>query len=154
MVTVLIPSLPEITSGIGYVTNGACDMASTAVQQWINSPSTAQMGLNVLAAQIEALEQLVVKLRGVAQGVEQVYVKLVAAQELEWHSPAGRAFRVALGSRQLNAKELEATALDTVRLARLSIDELRTVVASLQTLLATVRATAGAAASSAIEQVC
>ena len=129
-------------------------MASTAVQQWINSPSTAQMGLNVLAAQIEALEQLVVKLRGVAQGVEQVYVKIVAAQELEWHSPAGRAFREALGSRQLNAKELEATALDTVRLARLSIDELRTVVASLQTLLATVRATAGAAASSAIEQVC
>ena len=154
MVTVLIPSLPEITSGIGYLTNGACDMASSAVQQWVNSPSKAHVGLNILAAQIEALEQLVVKLRAVADGIEQVHIKLVAAQELEWHSPAGQAFRQALGYRQQNAKELEATALETVRLARLSIDELRSVVAGLQTLLATARATAGMATSGVIEQVC
>lgn len=151
---VLIPTLPEITSGIGYLTNGACDMASSAVQHWVNSPSTAQMGLQVLAEQIEALEQLVVKLRAVADGIEQVYVKLVAAQELDWHSPAGQAFQEALCSRQMHAKNLEATALETVRLARLSIDELRTLVASLQTLLATARATVGVAASSAIAQVC
>lgn len=68
----LIPSLPEIGAGIGYVANNACDMASSAVQQWVNSPSTAQVGLQALASQIDALEQLVIKLRIVADGVEQV----------------------------------------------------------------------------------
>ncbi len=154
MVMVQIPSLSEIGAGIGYVANGACDMASSAVQQWVSSPSTAQTGLNVLAAQIETLEHLVLKLRAVADGIEQIHTRLVAVQDLEWHSPAGQAFREALVYRQLNARQLENTAAETVRLARHSIDELRALVSGLQSLVATARASLGDSVSGTIAQVC
>ena len=78
----LIPPLSEIGAGIGYVANNACDMASSAVQQWVTSPSIAQAGLQALSSQIDALEQLVVKLRIVADGVEQVHGKLVATNHI------------------------------------------------------------------------
>lgn len=154
MTVVQIPSLSEIGAGLGYVANGACDMASAAVQEWVNSPSTAQAGLHLLASQIDALEHLVIKLRMVADGIEQVHGKLVATHHMEWHSPAGRAFRKAVDLGQVQAQQLENTARETVRLAQLSIDELRTMVASLQSLLATARAAIGDPVAGALQQVC
>src|SRR5690625_6248193 len=63
MTLVQIPSLAEIGAGIGLVAGGACDKASSAVQHFINTPSVAENGLNLLAAQIDVLEQLVAALR-------------------------------------------------------------------------------------------
>ena len=150
----LIPPLSEIGAGIGYVANNACDMASSAVQQWVTSPSIAQAGLQALSSQIDALEQLVVKLRIVADGVEQVHGKLVATHHIEWHSPAGQAFREAVNLGQSRAQELENTARQTVRLAQASLEELRTLIAGLQTLLATARAAVGDSVAGALGQVC
>lgn len=154
MVMVQIPSLPEIGAGIGYVANGTCEMASTAVQQWVNSPSTAQAGLQLLAAQIDTLEHLVLKLRMVADGIDQVHGKLTVTYDMEWHSPAGQAFREAVGNGQIRAQHLQSTAHETIRLAHTSIEELRTMVAGLQTLLTTARVAVGDTVSGAIEQVC
>ena len=102
MVMVDIPSMAEVGTGMSLVANGACELASHAVQQFVSSPSIAQAGLHALAAQIEVLEHLVAMLREVAAG----------------------------------------------------IDEVRTMVASLQTLLATARAAVGDVAPGAIDQVC
>ena len=92
MVMVEIPSMTEIGTGMSLVAQGACEMASQAVQQFVSSPSIAQTGLNALAAQIEVLEQLVAKLREVAAGIEDVQRQLGATLTMEWHSPAGEAF--------------------------------------------------------------
>ena len=89
MTLVQIPSLAEIGAGIGLVAGGACDKASSAVQHFINTPSVAENGLNLLAAQIDVLEQLVAALREVAVGIEAVHDKLAITVELEWQSPAG-----------------------------------------------------------------
>lgn len=154
MVMVEIPSLAEVGAGISHVANGACDLASNAVQEFVNSPSLAQAGLNVLAAQIEVLEQLVAKLQTVAAGIDGVHSKLALTQQWEWHSPAGQTFRDAVSQRQIQAKNLEQTAIETAQLARQGIDELRAIVASLQSLLATARVALGASVAGAVSQVC
>lgn len=154
MVLVDIPSMAEIGTGMTLVANGACELASQSVQQFVTSPSVAQAGLNALAAQIEVLEQLVTKLRQVAAGIEKVKGQLGATLSMEWHSPAGQAFRTAVGDRQVQAEHLTQTAQETARLAHQGIDELRTMIASLQSLLAAARAAMGDVASGALEQVC
>lgn len=154
MTLVAIPSLAEIGAGISLVADGACDMASGAVQNFVKSPSTAESGLNLLASQIDMLEQLVAKLREVSAGIEQVHDKLTATVQLEWHSPAGNAFRQAVGTRQQHAKELQETSVRTATLASQGIDELRIMISSLQSLLAAARAAVGAAATSTVDQVC
>lgn len=154
MVMVAIPSMAEIGTGISLVTNGACELAPEAVQQFVTSPSIAQAGLNALAAQIEVLEQLVAKLRHVATGIETVQGRLGATLNMEWHSPAGEAFRIAVGERKVQAQQLESLTLETVQLAHQGIDELRTFISSLQSLLSAARATMGDVASGAVAQVC
>lgn len=154
MVMVEIPSMTEIGTGMSLVAQGACEMASQAVQQFVSSPSIAQTGLNALAAQIEVLEQLVAKLRAVAAGIEDVQRQLGATLTMEWHSPAGEAFRTAVGDRQSQAHHLAELTQETARLAGQGIDELRTMIASLRSLLATARASMGDMASGAIAQVC
>ena len=154
MVMVDIPSLTEIGNGISLVTNGACELASHAVQQFVTSPSIAQAGLSALAAQVEVLEQLVAKLHEVAAGIDEVHGKLGATLQMEWHSPAGEAFRIAVGDRKVQAQNLENMAIETARLAKLGIDEIRTTIASLQSLLSAARASVGDVASGAIAQVC
>lgn len=154
MTLVDIPTMAEIGAGMSLVADGACELASGAVQDFVNTPSTAELGLNVLAAQIEALEQLVEKLREVGAGIDEVHGKLAVTQQMEWHSPAGNAFREASLLRQEHAKKLEQTAMETAVLARQGIDELRMIVASLQSLLAAARTAAGATAGVAVAQVC
>lgn len=154
MLMVEIPSMSEIGPGMSLVAQGACEMASQAVQQFVSSPSIAQAGLNALAAQIEVLEQLVAKLRAVTAGIEDVQRQLGATLTMEWHSPAGEAFRTAVSDRQSQAQHLADLTQETARLAGQGIDELRTMIASLQSLLATARAAMGDAASGAIAQVC
>ncbi len=154
MVMVDIPSMAEVGTGMSLVANGACELASHAVQQFVSSPSIAQAGLHALAAQIEVLEHLVAMLREVAAGIDDVRGQLGATVAMEWHSPAGEAFRTAVGDRQVQAQHLEQLTQETARLASHGIDELRTMVASLQTLLATARAAVGDVASGAIDQVC
>lgn len=154
MVMVDIPSMTEIASGMSLVADGACQVASRAVQDFVSSPSLAQAGLHALAAQIEALEQLVAKLREVAAGIDDVQGRLGSTLAMEWHSPAGEAFRTAVGDRQAQAQQLEQLTLETARLAGQSIDELRTMIASLQSLLSTARAALGDTASGMVEAVC
>lgn len=154
MVLAQIPSLPEISIGIQHVANGTCEMASSAVQQWVNSPSTAQAGLHLLAAQIDTLEHLVVKLRMVADGIEQVHSKLQATLHMEWHSPAGTAFRDAVAVGQSQTHHLEHTARETVRLAQASIEELRILISGLQSLIVAARTAVGDTVSGALQQVC
>jgi hypothetical protein len=153
MVMVDIPSMAEIASGMSLVADGACDLASRAVQDFVSSPSLAQAGLHAVAAQIEALEQLIARLREVAAGIAEVQGKLASTVAMEWHSPAGEAFRTAVGDRKIQAEQLEQLTLDTARLATDGIDELRTMIAGLQTLLATARAALGDAASGVVKQV-
>lgn len=152
MVMVEIPSMAEIASGMSLVADGACDLASRTVQDFVSSPSVAQAGLHALAAQIEVLEQLVAKLREVAVGIDEVQGQLGSTLAMEWHSPAGEAFRIAVGDRKVQAEQLAQLTLETARLAGHGIDELRTMIASLQTLLATARAALGDAASAVLEQ--
>lgn len=154
MVMVDIPSMAEIGNGISLVANGACELASQTVQQFVASPSIAQSGLSALASQVEVLEQLVAKLHEVAAGIDDVHGKLGATLLMEWHSPAGEAFRIAVGDRKVQAQNLENMAVETVRLAKLGIDEIRTTIASLQSLLAAARAAVGDVASGAVAQVC
>src|SRR5690625_4942634 len=144
MVMVAIPSMAEIGTGISLVTNGACELASEAVQQFVTSPSIAQAGLNALVAQIEVLEQLVAKLRHVATGIETVQGRLGATLNMEWHSPAGEAFRIAVEVRKVQAQQLESLSLDTVKLAHHGIVELRTFTSSLHEFLSIDRAYMGA----------
>lgn len=154
MTLVPVPSLAEIGAGIGLVSEGACDMASGAVQNFVNSPSVAETGLNLLASQIDVLEQLVAKLQEVGTGIEQVHEKLSATVQLEWHSPAGNAFRDAVGTRQEHARQLQETSVQTATLARQGIDELRVMISSLQSLLAAARTAAGVSAGAAVAKVC
>lgn len=154
MTSVAIPSLSEIGAGISLVADGACEMASSAVQNFVTQPSTAQLGLNILASQIEVLEQLVSKLREVAAGIEQVHDKLATTAHLEWHSPAGNAFREAVGARQEHASRLRDTSAQTAILASQGVDELRIMISSLQSLLAASRTTVGDAAGTTIARVC
>lgn len=154
MTSVAIPSLDEIGAGISLVADGACEMASGAVQDFVTSPSIAATGLNVVASQIEVLEHLVAKLREVGAGIEQVHDKLAATVQLEWHSPAGNAFREAVGSRQEHARRLRETAMQTASLASQGIDELRIMISSLQTLLAAARTAVGTAAGATVARVC
>ena len=154
MVMVDIPSMAEIANGMSHVANGACELASQTVQQFVTSPSIAQAGLSALTVQIEVLEQLVVRLREVAAGIEDVHGRLEATVHMEWHSPAGEAFRIAVGDRKVQAQNLEHMAFETARLANLGIDELRTTIASLQSLLAAARASIGDVAAGAMAQVC
>lgn len=154
MMSVVIPSPAEIGAGISLVSDGACDMASSAVQQFVSSPSISETGLNMLASQIEVLEQLVAKLREVSAGIEQVHDKLAATVQLEWHSPAGNVFREAVGTRQEHAHKLRDTTIQTATLAGQGIDELRIMIASLQTLLAAARTAVGATAGSAVAGMC
>lgn len=149
-----IPSMAEIGTGITQVTQGACDLASSAVQQFISSPTIAQVGLQALAVQIEVLEHLVTKLRAVATGIAEVHTKLEVTVQLEWHSPAGTAFRAAVRQRQDHTDKLAQTAHETVVLANQGIDELRIRIAGLQSLLAAARATLGDTAAASIGQVC
>jgi len=154
MVMVDIPSMTEIATDMSLVANGACELASQAVQQFVASPSIAQAGLNALAAQIDVLEQLVAKLHEVAAGIDGVHGKLGATLAMEWHSPAGETFRSAVEVRQLQAEDLRRLTQETALLAKQGIDELRATIASLQSLLAVARASVGDVASGAIEQVC
>ena len=154
MTSVVIPSPAEIGAGIDLVSGGACDMASSAVQQFVSSPTIAETGLNMLASQIEVLEQLVAKLRGVGVGIEHVHDTLAATTQLEWHSPAGQVFREAVSHRQQHAAALRETANQTATLASQGIDELRAMIASLQTLLAAARSTVGATAGTAVARMC
>lgn len=153
MVMVEIPSMAEIASGISSVAEGACELASRSIQEFVSSPSVAQAGLHALAAQIEALEQVVAKLREVASGIEQVHSQLGATLAMDWQSPAGEAFRTAVGDRRIQAEQLAQLTQETARLAGLGIDELRAMIASLQTLLATARAALGDVATGVVEQV-
>lgn len=154
MTVVAIPSMAEIGAGIGLVSDRACDKASGAVQNFVQSPSIAETGLNLLASQIDTLEQLVAKLREVGAGIEQVHEKLAATTQLEWHSPAGTAFREAVGTRQEQAKQLRETSVQTATLARQGIDELRAMISGLQSLLATARTATGITAGTAVATVC
>lgn len=154
MVMVQIPSLQEAWAGMSYIRNGACHLASNAVQDFVTSPSIAQTGLGVLAAQIDGLEQFVQKLSSVATGIEDMKAKLETTRNMEWHSPAGQAFTVALDNGQTRAVQLEQTAQETIRLAQHSIEDLRTIVATLQSLVAVARTAVGQTAASAIGQVC
>lgn len=154
MTSVAIPSLAEIGAGICQVSDGACDMASSAVQQFVTSPSIAETGLNMLASQIEVLEQLIEKLREVSFGIEQVHDKLAATAQLEWHSPAGNVFREAVGTRQEQAQKLRETSMQTATLASQGIDELRIMISSLQTLLTAARTAVGTTAGAAVARVC
>lgn len=154
MTSVVIPSPAEIGVGISLVSGGACDMASSAVQQFVSSPSMAETGLNMLASQIEVLEQLVAKLREVSAGIEQVHDTLAATTQMEWHSPAGQVFREAVGQRQEHALTLRETSSQTATLASQGIDELRVMIASLQTLLAAARSTVGMAAGTTVARMC
>ena len=154
MTSVVIPSPAEIGAGIDLVSGGACDMASSAVQQFVSSPTIAETGLNMLASQIEVLEQLVAKLRDVGVGIEHVHDTLATTTQLEWHSPAGQVFREAVSHRQEQALTLRETANQTATLASQGIDELRAMIASLQTLLAAARSTVGATAGTAVARMC
>lgn len=154
MTLVAIPSLAEIGTGMSLVSNGACDAASSAVQNFVNNPSTAEAGLNLVASQIQLLEQLVAKLREVSRGIEQVHNKLAATTQLEWHSPAGNAFREAVGTRQDRAKQLQETAVGTATLANQGIEELRIMISGLQSLLAAARTAMGTTAGVAVTKVC
>lgn len=154
MTLVQIPNLAEIGAGIGLIAGGACDKASSAVQHFVNTPSVAENGLNLLAAQIDVLEQLVAALREVAVGIEAVHDKLAVTVDLEWQSPAGNAFRQATASRQQQAQALQQTTMETAALASRGIDELRLLLSSLQSLLAAARTTAGTTAGATIAQVC
>lgn len=154
MTLVAIPSLSEIGAGISLVSEGACDAASGAVQNFVNSPSVAETGLNLVASQIQVLEQLVTKLREVSSGIEQVHDKLSSTVQLEWHSPAGNAFREAVGTRQEQAMRLHETAVGTATLANQGIEELRIMISGLQSLLAAARTAMGATAGVAVAQVC
>src|SRR5699024_6165040 len=86
----------------------------------------------------------------VSAGIEQVHDKLAATMQLEWHSPAGNAFREAVGTRQEHAHKLRETSMQTATLAGQGIDELRIMIASLQTLLAAARSAVGATAGTAV----
>lgn len=154
MVFPQIPSMAEIGTSITLVTNGACEVASSAVQQFIDSPTIAQVGFQALAAQIEVLEHLVTKLRAVAAGIAEVRTKLESTVQLEWHSPAGTAFRAAVRQRQDHADYLAQSANETVILANQGIEELRVRIAGLQSLLAAARAALGDTAAATIGQVC
>lgn len=149
-----IPSMTEIGAGIGLVADGACDMASSAVQDFVSNPSTAEMGLSLVAAQIEVLEKLVEKLRQVAAGIGEVEGKLEASRQMEWQSPAGQAFREAVQLGQDQARNLQETSQQTVGLANQGIEELRLVIAGLQSLLATARTSMGSVADSVVTGVC
>lgn len=154
MTLVQIPNLAEIGAGIGLIAGGACDKASSAVQHFVTTPSVAENGLNLLAAQIDVLGQLVAALREVAAGIEAVHDKLAVTVDLEWQSPAGNAFRQATASRQQQALALQQTTMETAALASRGIDELRLLISSLQSLLAAARTTAGTTAGAPIAQVC
>ncbi|NWN88668.1 MAG: hypothetical protein HLX51_09045 [Micrococcaceae bacterium] len=154
MALVEIPTMAELGSGINWVAEGACEMASGAVQDFVTNPSVAETGLSMVASQIEVLEQLVQTLREVGAGIEDVHGRLTATHQLEWHSPAGNAFRHAVGLGQERAKRLEETAMDTALLASQSVDELRIMISALQSLLAAGRAALGDVAGSAVGQVC
>lgn len=154
MVFPQIPSMAEIGTSITLVTHGACEAASSAVQQFIANPTVAQVGLQALAAQIEVLEHLVTKLRAVALGISDVRTLLEATAQLEWHSPAGTAFRTAVRQRQDHADYLMQSAHETVALARQGIEELQVRIAGLQSLLAAARAALGDTAAATMGQVC
>lgn len=154
MVVVDIPSMTQIATDIALVKGGACELASQTVQQFVSSPSIAQAGLNALAVQIEVLEQLVAKLREVAAGIDEVHGRLGATLAMEWHSPAGQAFRTAVGDRQSQAEDLSRLTQETALLANQGIDELRATIVSLQSLLSAARAAVGDMASGALQQVC
>lgn len=154
MMVSAIPSIQDIGAGLTLVANGACDLASSTVQQFVANPSIAQAGLHVLAAQIEVLEHLVAKLRFVALGIQEVQTNLSATRQMEWHSPAGQAFRSAVEQRQAHAAQLTQLIGDIARLAKHSIDDLRAQIAALQTLLVAARAAMGDMATAAIGQVC
>lgn len=154
MALVPIPVLSEIHAGIGHIRQGACDAASASVQAFVTSPSVAQSGLHIVQQHIEILEHLVVKLRSVASGIGHMHTRFGRIADLEWHSPAGRAFQMSVDRRQVQAQHLEATAMQTMRLAQRSIEELRMQLAAMQSLLVAARAAVGGTAAAAVGRVC
>lgn len=154
MALVPIPLLSEIQAEIGHIRQGACEVASASVQAFVTSPSVAQAGLHTVQRHIELLELLVVKLHAVARGIGDMQARFARVMDLEWHSPAGRAFRVSVDRRQVQAQQLETTAWLTMRMAQQSANELRVQLAAMQSLLAAARAALGGAAGVGLGRVC